>query len=364
MAVVDLTLPHHRYQIRIEPGLLGQLGSLLRPIVPHGRAALIVDAAVADDHGRTAEASLREGGYELIKAVMNSGEQHKSLQTVSLFYEQFLEARFERQSPVVALGGGVVGDTAGFVAATLLRGVPFVQCPTTLLCMVDAGVGGKVGVNTRQGKNLVGAFHQPALVVVDTDTLATLPPRELKCGLAECVKHAVICDASLFDWIDDRLDAILKLDSAVMVELVERNVRIKAEVVMADEKEQGRRALLNFGHTFAHAIEKTQTYDSKVGFHHGEAVALGMVAAARLAATNGMCDADVPRRLSALLNRIGLPTAAPLAPTDTLMDAMRSDKKARDGRLHLVLPRGIGDAVVEPAPSDAAIEQAWESVRG
>lgn len=361
MATVELVLPHHRYEVRIVPGLLADLGKLTRGVAPHDRAALIVDDKITGTHGKTAEASLNAAGYRPLVAAMTSGEDHKSLATVEKLYHQLLNERLERRSPVIALGGGIVGDTGGFVAASYLRGVPFVQCPTTLLAMVDASVGGKVGVNMPQGKNLIGAFHQPVLVIIDTDTLKTLPKRELICGLAECVKHGVIRDPGLFDWIDRNVPAILALERDVMVELVERNVRIKAAVVMEDEKETGVRAHLNFGHTFAHAIEAGTAYGR---FLHGEAVSLGMVAAALLAFQQGRCEASVVDRLIALLDKIGLPTmTGDLPATDKLMAIMRSDKKVADGRVRLVLPDKLGAVSIVKDTPDDAIEKAWDSLR-
>ena len=252
MAIIEINLPHHRYEVRIEPGAIASLGKWAQEVAPHKYAALISDQAVADTHGAATAQSLSQAGYDVLTHTIPSGERQKNLETVRRLYDLLVDARFERKSPVIALGGGVVGDTAGFVASTYLRGVTFIQCPTTLLAMVDASVGGKVGVNLPQGKNLIGSFYQPNLVVADTNTLSTLPTRELKCGLAECVKHAVIRDAELFDWIDLHIQAILSQDPQTLVELVSRNVAIKAAVVMADEKETGERAHLNFGHTFAH----------------------------------------------------------------------------------------------------------------
>ena len=361
MKTVELKLPHHRYEVCIAPGLLSELGTLTRANAPHDRATLIIDDKILDTHGRTATASMKAAGYTPLVATMTSGEDHKNLATVEKLYHKLLDERLERKSPVVALGGGIVGDTGGFVAASYLRGVPFVQCPTTLLAMVDASVGGKVGVNMPQGKNLIGAFHQPVLVVIDTDTLETLPKRELICGLAECVKHGVIRDPELFDWIDQNVDAILKLDPGTLVELVERNVRIKAAVVMEDEKESGVRAHLNFGHTFAHAIEAGTEYGK---YLHGEAVALGMVAATRLAADQGRCDAGLTDKLVALLNKIGLPTKAHGLPaTDKLMAIMRSDKKVADGRVRLVLPDRLGAVSIVGDTPDTAVGKAWDSLR-
>ena len=361
MATVDLVLPHHRYTIHIGPGLLSQLGSMARDTAPHDRAALIIDDKITDTHGPVAQASLKSADYNPLITTMTSGEDHKNLDTVQALYHKLLDQRLERKSPVIALGGGIVGDTAGFVAASYLRGVPFIQCPTTLLAMVDASVGGKVGVNMPQGKNLIGAFHQPVLVVIDTDTLKTLPKRDFICGLAECVKHGLIRDPELFDWIDANIQPILDLDSGALVELVERNVRIKAAVVMEDEKEAGVRAHLNFGHTFAHAIEAGTQYGR---YLHGEAFSLGMIAAARLAAASGRCDSNVVDRLVSLLNKTGLPTSAnDLPDNDKLMSIMQSDKKVADGQVRLVLPDTLGAVSIVNDTPDHAVAAAWDSLR-
>ena len=358
MAVVPITLPHHAYEVRIESGLIGRLGPLVRSLAPHAWAGMIADTSVADGFGGPLRSSLEAAGFSVLSHPVEGGEPGKNLDTVRRAYEALAAARFERRSPLLALGGGVIGDTAGFVAATWLRGVPFIQCPTTLVAMVDASVGGKVGVNLPVGKNLVGSFYQPRLVAIDVDTLRTLPPREMRCGIAECVKHAVIRDASLFDWIAANLDAILAYETQTLIELVQRNVRIKAEVVMADEKESGERAHLNFGHTFAHAIEATQGYGGT--YEHGEAVALGMVAATALSVKAGRCARDVLDRLTGLLERTGLPTrAADLESPATLIEAMRLDKKVADGRIRLVLPDGMGRVSVVDDCGDDAIEEAW-----
>ncbi|MCE9589876.1 MAG: 3-dehydroquinate synthase [Planctomycetes bacterium] len=360
MPVVAVTLPHHRYEVRIEPGLLDRLGDAVKSAAPHASCALFTDSVIDATHGRRAAASLSRAGFRVTHKAVTGGEDHKNLDTVASLYPALVNDRLERKSPVLALGGGVIGDSVGFLAATYLRGVPFIQCPTTLLAMVDASVGGKVGVNLPQGKNLVGAFHQPHLVAIDTDTLTTLPPRELRCGLAECVKHGVIRDAKLFTWIEDHLDNIMRLDSATMVELVRWNVQIKASVVMADEKETGERAHLNFGHTFAHAIEALSGYGH---YHHGEAVSLGMVAAARLAADTGRCPGDLPARLVKLLDRIGLPTrASDLPPVSQLMDAMRLDKKVAAGLVRLILPDRMGAVSIVNDTPEKAILAAWATI--
>lgn len=367
MPTVALTLPHHRYDIQIGSGTLSRLGDETRRVAPHDRAALLVDEAIAPTHGDAARAALERAGYAVTVVPLPRGEGNKSLDTVRDAYDRLLDARLERRSPVVAVGGGIVGDTAGFVAATYLRGVPFVQVPTTLLAMVDSSVGGKVGVNVPQGKNLIGAFYQPNLVVADVETLRTLPPRELRCGLAECVKHGVIRDPALFEWIEANLPRIEALDADALVELVARNVAIKAAVVMADEKETGERAHLNFGHTFAHAIEAAMLPHDGTSEHgpylHGEAVALGMVAATRLAIAQGSCDPSLAERLTALLGRIGLPTAARDLPApERMLEWMRLDKKVEDARLRLVLPVKMGEVVVASDVPDAAIASAWASL--
>ena len=361
MSIVEMKLPHDSYSIHIEQDLLNRLGELTSTVAPHGRAALLADGNVYERFGNTAEESLRGAGYELVSHLVLPGEDRKTLSTVRGLYDVLVTGRFERSSPVIALSGGVVGDMVGFVAASYLRGVPLVQCPTTLVAMVDASVGGKVGVNLPQGKNLVGSFYQPRVVVIDTQTLLTLPKRELRCGLAECVKHGMIRDADLVGWTEDNLDAILAMEPEALVELVDRNVRIKADVVMADEKETGERAHLNFGHTFAHAIEATAGFGE---YHHGEAVALGMIAAANLGADIGRCKRDVAERLVPLLKCIGLPTvAADLAPTDQLMASMQLDKKVVDGKVRLVLPDRVGAVSIVDDSAPEAVEAAWDSLR-
>lgn len=394
MPTVELTVPgnEHRYEIIIEPGAIDRLGERLAQLAPHAKAAAIVDQSIEASHARVALRSLQRGGYDVTVGVVPASEKLKSLKTVEQLLNILLDAKLERKSPVVAIGGGIIGDTAGYVAASYLRGVPFVQVPTTLLSMVDASVGGKVGVNVKQGKNLIGAFHQPVLVCIDVNTLKTLPDRDLRCGLAECVKHGIIRDPELFAWIERHVDRILSLDTEALVELVTRNVQIKAAVVMEDEKEQGVRAHLNFGHTFAHAIEASPFAVAKVAqkprrrfappprfgvpempveehayegpYAHGEAVALGMVAATRLAVSVGRCEVALLDRLVALLDRIGLPSSSDqLADTQVLMDIMLADKKVKDGKVRLILPDRMGAvSIVKDTPSEA-IAAAWDAIR-
>lgn len=359
MKTVAVTLPQHRYEILIEPGLLARLGTVVRAVAPHKRAALLSDEVVFARFGAQALASLQQQGFDVSAKGFAAGETHKNLDTVAALYQILLDAKLERKSPVIALGGGVTGDLVGFVAATYLRGVPFIQCPTTLLSMVDASVGGKVGVNVAQGKNLIGAFHQPQVVIIDPATLRTLAARELRCGLAECVKHGLLGDAELFAWTEANVDPILNLDMNVLSELIERNVAIKARIVMQDEKEQNIRAWLNLGHTFAHAIEATTRYGE---FYHGEAVALGLVAATWLSIEGGGCDRDLLPRLRSLLDRIGLPTRTALPPIAQLMAAMSFDKKAEDGKLRLVLLDNLGAARIDSNVDSAMVTRAWDVI--
>jgi len=360
VAVVRVELPLRAYDVVIEPGALDRLGELVRSISPSSRCALFCDAAVAQSWGGRAAASLDSAGFEVIRASLPSGEAHKTLAQVERLYGTLLDAQLERRSPVIALGGGVTGDTVGFAAATYLRGVPLVQCPTTLLAMVDSSVGGKVGVNVPQGKNLIGAFHQPARVAIDPLVLRTLPERELRCGLAECIKHGVIRDAELFEHIGREAAALRGLDPEMLAELVRRNVEIKASVVMEDETETGVRAHLNFGHTFGHAIEACVGYGEIL---HGEAVGLGMIAACELAARMGMCAADLGARVREVVEAVGLPTRARLPADETLESAMAHDKKVASGRIRFVLPERLGHVVLRDDAPPSAVRAAWSAIR-
>ncbi|MEM8737133.1 MAG: 3-dehydroquinate synthase [Planctomycetota bacterium] len=363
MPTVDLQLPYHRYDVRIEPGGLAHLGEHVRDAIPSAdRAILVTDEGVEPHYARPAAKALEAAGIDTAVAVIPVSEKKKTLGTVRTLYDLMLDHHLERGHALVTLGGGICGDVAGFAAATYLRGIPFVQCPTSLLAMVDASVGGKTGVNVPQGKNLIGAFHQPARVVIDPEVLATLSARERRCGLAECLKHGVIRDASLFRWIVDRRDDLAGLAPEVMVELVQRNVQIKADVVMADEREAGERAHLNLGHTFAHAIEATSRFGTT--YKHGEAVALGMVAAAAFAVNRGLCPASVRDEIIEGCAAVGLPTVAQvLAPDPILLRAMMLDKKVRDGRLRLVLPTALGRAVIVDDATPEEVVAAWKAVR-
>ncbi len=362
MARVNVDLPDSPYRIEIAPGSLARLGEHVRAVAPHDRAALFVDENVfAAGHGPAALASLEAAGFDVVLERLPPGEPTKSLAVVERLYSRLAKERLERESPIVAVGGGVVGDLTGFVAATYLRGCPFIQCPTSLLAMVDSSVGGKVAVNLPEGKNLVGAFHQPRVVVIDTDVLRTLPLRELRCGLAECIKHGLGLDAALFAWTEEALPGVLALEPDVVVELVRRNVEVKAAIVVEDEREKGRRALLNLGHTFGHAIEATMGYGV---YEHGEAVALGTIAACEMAEREGLAPAGTKARFEALVRRIGLPDIARGLPSDAvLVECMRGDKKVQDGKLRLVLPTGVGASVATSAFDHAHLSAAWAAIR-
>ncbi|MGI9013422.1 MAG: 3-dehydroquinate synthase, partial [Phycisphaerales bacterium] len=324
------------------------------------------DDAIAATHGRIAMQSLEDAGYHVYVETMTALEEHKTLKTVHSFFDEMMSNRLERSSPVVALGGGITGDTAGFAAATWLRGVPLIQVPTTLLAMVDASIGGKTGVNlTRTGsesglaKNLIGAFWQPRLILADPRTLTTLEDRHFRCGLAECIKHAIIAGEEHLRFMQDSLDAILARDDAALLALISTSASIKIHIVEQDERESGVRALLNLGHTFAHAIEAGPDNP----WLHGEAVAIGLLAAARCSSILGKCEVDCVDEIQSLLGNAGLPTALePGRDVEQLMQAMTFDKKVKDGRVRLILPLRIGAcAIVEDVPQ-STLREVWDSV--
>lgn len=353
--VVRVELPPHSYEIAIEAGLLDRVGDAVRGLFKTMRVGVVSDSQVAPIYLERVKASLQRVGMDVVTLVLPAGEEHKTLATLMPVYDAFLGAKFERSTPILALGGGVVGDMTGFVAATLLRGVPFVQIPTTLLSMVDASVGGKTGIDHPVGKNLIGAFHQPSAVLIDPSVLTTLPPRQLKSGLAECIKHEIIRDADGFAQLERNLDAILALDPTKLAALIAHNVAIKAKVVMADPFERGERAHLNFGHTFGHAIESVSNFT----YAHGEAIALGMCSAAFAAKQLGLIDEASRQRIISLIARAGLPTNGLKLDVDQVVEAMYFDKKVRAGKLRIVLPERIGSATIR---DDLSRELVRESV--
>ena len=357
--VVPVRLEGHAYDVVVRPGLLNQLCRRLRPLVRAKSVALVYDANLPVAYRAQVLESLGEDFEHVIECEVPPGEDHKNVGTAALIYDKILRSGIDRHTPVLAMGGGVIGDTAGFVAATVLRGVPFVQIPTTLLAMVDASVGGKTGVNHPVGKNLIGAFHQPIAVLADPETLRTLPPRELRGGLAECIKHDVIRDAAGFERLERDIGRAVSLDMPFLTELIAHNVAIKARVVEADPFERGDRAHLNFGHTFGHAIETVSHYR----FSHGESVAIGMTAASNLATDLGMLDDASRRRVAGLIDKAGLPTGGADLDADAVIDSMAFDKKAKSGKLRFILPDRIGHVVVRDDVPEAAVRRAVESIQ-
>ncbi len=359
---VAVELGPRSYEIRVVSGRTAELGRFVRDALDATwagrscRSALIVTDDHLADLGIVNGYCDALGGFGIDPTVhaLPPGEATKSLASASRLFDALVAMNADRHTAVVAVGGGVIGDLAGFAAATYARGVPLVMIPTTLLAQVDSSVGGKVGVNHPGAKNIIGAFHQPAAVWIDTDTLRTLPDRELRCGLAEVVKYGVILDEAFFRELEDRVDAILARDDWALRRIVARSCELKAAVVSRDEREEtGLRAVLNFGHTIGHAIEAVAGYDGP--YQHGEAVAVGMVAEARLAERLGWIGPEVVARIVGVLDRLGLPTSAPGLDAGRLLAAMGRDKKNRGGRIRFVLPRSIGRVELTDAAGEADV---------
>jgi len=359
MITLNLELPGRSYPIYIGRGLLGQPDLLARHIA--GRQVMVVsNETVAPLYLDRLCAGL--GNFDVHRKILPDGEQYKTLDTLNSIFDALLAVPCDRQVTVVALGGGVVGDIAGFAAACYQRGVHYIQVPTTLLAQVDSSVGGKTGVNHPLGKNMIGAFYQPRCVLADTDTLDTLDPRELRAGIAEVIKYGIIRDAEFFGWLEQNMSRLLDGDPDALAWAIERSCRNKAEVVAADERESGLRALLNLGHTFGHAIETGMGYGNWL---HGEAVAAGMVMAADLSRRLGWLHEQDFQRIDKLVTQAGLPAAAPDSiAADRLLELMAVDKKVEAGRLRLVLVRGIGDATITADFDPAALRQTLEQCRG
>lgn len=338
------------YDVVVGRGVLAELGPRLAPLAK-GRTVIVTDETVAVLHGPAAMASLDAAGIKARLLTVPPGEGSKSFAELERVLDRLIAFGLDRRDLVVALGGGVVGDLAGLAAALFMRGIDFVQVPTTLLAQVDSSVGGKTAIDTPRGKNLVGAFHQPRLVLADIDVLATLPERQLRSGWAEVLKHGLICDAAFFDWLAGEGAGGAAGDPQALHYAVVRSVEIKSAIVGEDEKEAGRRALLNLGHTFGHAIEAELGFDENA-LAHGEAVALGCALAFRYSVAQGLCDAEDATRVEAVLADAGLPTRLAQAGTfsaQALLDRMAGDKKAEGGALTLILARAIGDAFVDKA---------------
>jgi 3-dehydroquinate synthase len=337
---VRVELSQRSYDIEIGPGSLANLGEFVQSRQKFSRAILVSDSHVAPLYAAAASRSLESAGLKHSLLTVPAGEASKSIACLSQLWDEMLSTGADRKTVVVALGGGVVGDLAGFLAASFARGVPFVQVPTTLLAQVDSSVGGKVGINLPAAKNMVGAFWQPIGVLVDTDTLNTLPEREYRAGLAEVVKYGIILDEPFFAYLEANIAGIQTRNAEILRHIIARCCELKAEVVRQDEREEtGLRAVLNYGHTFAHTFESRSGYGTLL---HGEAVSIGMVCAGRLAAALGRVDREFCRRQLALLAALGLPTEVPNFPAADLIDLMQHDKKTVQGQLRFVLPTRLG----------------------
>lgn len=358
MKTLSLDLGTRSYPIYIGRELLDRSACLI-PHITGKRVVIVTNTTVAPLYLERVSASVQT--YQPLSVVLPDGEQYKTLEVVNRIYDALLAAHCDRKTTLIALGGGVVGDMAGFAAATYQRGVPFIQIPTTLLAQVDSSVGGKTGVNHPLGKNMIGAFHQPRAVVIDTDTLHTLPDQELSAGLAEVIKYGLIDDAEFFAWLEQNMEALLARDAVALSFAIERSCRNKARVVAADERESGQRALLNLGHTFGHAIETGCGYGSWL---HGAAVAAGMVMAADLSQRLGWLSAAEKQRIEALIARAHLPLRAPAELDATrMLELMGVDKKVMDGKMRLVLLKGIGRALITDAVPPALLKQTLDQGR-
>jgi 3-dehydroquinate synthase len=348
---VRVIAPGGRYDIHIASGLLNDAAAWLN-LPRAARAVVVSNATVNALHGQALKAALAPHYGHISQVLLPEGEAHKDWSSLNLIFDHLLATGCDRHTVLFALGGGVIGDMTGFAAATYMRGVPFVQVPTTLLAQVDSSVGGKTAINHPLGKNMIGAFYQPERVVCDLSTLATLPARELSAGLAEVIKYGPIADMAFFDWIEAKLPALLAGDAKALAHAVQRCCEIKAWVVGQDERESGLRAILNFGHTFGHAIEAGLGYGQWL---HGEAVGCGMVLAAALSAELGLVKHDFVERLKRVIERAGLPTVAPAMPGARWMELMRVDKKAAAGEIRFVLIDSPGRAVVRAAPDELVL---------
>jgi 3-dehydroquinate synthase len=352
MQTLSVALAERSYAVHVGIGLLGR-ADLIVPFLKRKRVAVVTNTTVAPLFMERLAGALTREGVEPVRIVVADGEEHKDWRTLNMIFDALLEQRCGRDTTLIALGGGVIGDLAGFAAAIYQRGLPYIQIPTTLLAQVDSSVGGKTAINHPLGKNMIGAFHQPRLVLADMDTLKTLPDRELRAGLAEVIKHGLIRDAALFGWLEANIDRLLAREPEALSHAVLRSVAIKADIVAKDERENGLRALLNFGHTFGHAIETGFGYGAWL---HGEAVAAGMVMAADLSHELGyISEADL-NRIRALLQRAGLPTVAKGIGPERIQSLMSVDKKMKEGRVHFVLLERLGAAMLRADVPPGALD--------
>jgi 3-dehydroquinate synthase len=362
-SVIPVELPQSAYDIAIAAAGLSQLGDWMQPLNLGQKVLLVSSSPILRHYGDRATAALQAAGFQVTLCPLPAGERYKTLASIQKIYDAALAQRLERSSTIVALGGGVIGDMAGFAAATWLRGIHFVQVPTSLLAMVDASIGGKTGVNHPQGKNLIGAFHQPRLVLIDPQVLSTLPAREFRAGMAEVIKYGVIWDAALFSHLEtaNRLDQQRYVSETLLQEILMRSCQAKAHVVSKDEKEAGLRAILNYGHTIGHAVESLTGYRL---VNHGEAVAIGMVAAGQLAVELGLWQSDAADRQLALIQKTGLPTQLPTGvDIEAIIASLQTDKKVEAGKVRFVLPTQIGAAIVTDQVPTPVIRQTLQQMQ-
>ncbi|MDO8263210.1 MAG: 3-dehydroquinate synthase [Gallionella sp.] len=356
MQTLTVGLGERSYPIHIGSGLLGH-AELLQRALPRKRAAVVTNTTVAPLYLEKLRQTLQAIEVSSVPIILPDGEEHKNSATLNMIYDALLTNRCERTTPLIALGGGVIGDMTGYAAATYLRGVPFIQIPTTLLAQVDSSVGGKTGINHPLGKNMIGAFYQPQLVLADTDTLNTLPDNELSSGIAEVIKYGLIRDLPFLEWLEQNMDKLLARDTHALQYAIARSCQNKAEIVAADERESGERALLNLGHTFGHAIEAGMGYGSWL---HGEGVAAGTVMAADLSQRLGWISAQEVARIRSLFERARLPTVAPDLGVEKYLELMGLDKKVEGGKIRFVLLKEVGRAVVYGDVPPALLRQTLE----
>lgn len=348
MEVVNVELKDRSYSIYIGRDLLKGIGNRIKILIPSQKTVVITNPNINSLYGNILKDALKNEGFDAYFIDIPDGEEYKTLDTAVKIYERLIVIRMERESPLIALGGGVIGDITGFVAATYLRGVPYIQAPTTLLAQVDSSIGGKTAVNHPKGKNLIGAFYQPKVVYIDIDTLNTLPKKEILCGVAEIIKYGIIRDSGFFEFLEDNIERLINLDEDALIYSIKRSCEIKADVVSRDEKESGLRAILNFGHTIGHAVESLTGYKK---YKHGEAVAIGMVYAARLSLESGLCSDRDYKRVVNLIKKAGLPATIPdtvaqgFSP-DSIINSLYLDKKVKGEKIRFVLMKGIGSVEI------------------
>ncbi len=362
-AILPVKLPNTSYDVVIQPNQLSQIGDSVKPLKIGKKILLISNPEIFDFYGEIVVKSLTDAGFIVYHHLIPAGETYKTLDTIAKIYDTALENRLERSSTLISLGGGVIGDMTGFAAATWLRGVNFIQIPTSLLAMVDASIGGKTGVNHPQGKNLIGAFYQPKLVFIDPLVLKTLPEREFRAGMAEVIKYGVIWDHALFSELEaaSALDQLSSLSEEKLSNMITRSCQAKIDVVSQDEKEAGLRAILNYGHTIGHAVESLTGYSQ---INHGEAVGIGMVAAGKMATLLDLWTTDAEKRQFSLIQKTGLPTGIPQQlDNDQILHLLQTDKKVKAGKVRFILPTSIGEVFISDQVEGEIVRKAIDLVK-